>query len=279
MNMQVFDYTDYRKLVLDYFQARKAMPAGFSWREFAKCCGYASPVYLKLVTEGKTNLSEVGVERVAAAIGFTGRELHYFRIMVRFNQSTVSSEKKRAFAELRELAEKAEVAVLQVDQYDYYQSWYNAAIRELAPALPGATPEQIGASLVPPVSAAKVRKSLELLERIGLLVKSGDTYSQTTQSISTGSEVTSLSVRDLHRQMAVLAMDSLDGVARNQRDISGLTLGLSADAFERVVREMAEFRRRLVAIATEDSHTDRVYRVNLQVFPLSEQISKQGADV
>lgn len=278
MDMQVFSYTDYRKLVLDYFQARKAMPAGFSWREFAKECGYASPVYLKLVTEEKSNLSEVGVERVAAAIGLTGRELQYFRILVRFNQASASRDKKQAFAELRDLATKAEVTTLQADQYDYYQSWYNAAIRELAPSMPGATPEQLGEALFPKVSAAKVRKSLELLERIGLLVKSESVYVQTSQSISTGSEVTSLSVRDMHRQMAELAMDSLDSVAREQRDISGLTLGLSAEAFERVVREMAEFRRRLVAIATEDTRTDRVYRVNLQVFPVSESIGLPGGE-
>lgn len=274
----MFSYTDYRKLVLDYFQARKAMPAGFSWREFAKECGYASPVYLKLVTEEKSNLSEVGVERVAAAIGLTGRELQYFRILVRFNQASASRDKKQAFAELRDLAAKAEVTTLQADQYDYYQSWYNAAIRELAPSMLGATPEQLGEALFPKVSAAKVRKSLELLERIGLLVKSESVYVQTSQSISTGSEVTSLSVRDMHRQMAELAMDSLDSVAREQRDISGLTLGLSAEAFERVVREMAEFRRRLVAIATEDTRTDRVYRVNLQVFPVSESIGLPGGE-
>lgn len=272
----MFSYTDYRKLVLDYFQFRKSMPAGFSWREFAKVCGYSSPVYLKLVTEGKSNLSDVGVERVAAAIGLTGRELLYFRALVRFNQSQSSSEKKNAFAELRELADKSEVSVLQADQYDYYQSWHHAAIRELAPSMPGASPEQIGEALLPRVSAAKVRKSLDLLERIGLLEQVQGAYRQTSQSISTGSEVTSLAVRDLHRQMAGLAMDALESVPREQRDISGLTLGLSAEAYERVVREMAEFRRRLVAIATEDSRTDRVYRVNLQVFPLCENLSKPG---
>ncbi len=271
--MQVFEYTDFRKLMLDYYQSRKTTPAGFSWREFAKICGYASPVYLKLVAEGKSNLSDVGVERVAACIGFTGRELSYFRALVRFNQATVSSEKKQAFAELRELASKAEVLVLQADQYDYYQNWYNAAIRELAPTMPGASPEKMGEALHPKVSGAKVRKSLELLQRIGLLVKSGESFVQTSQSISTGSEVTSLSVRDMHRQMAELAMDALESVPREGRDISGLTLGLSAEAFERVTREMAEFRRRLVAIATEDTRTDRVYRVNLQVFPLSDVLA------
>lgn len=273
--MQVFSYTDYRKLLLDYFQDCKLLPAGFSWREFAKRCGYASPVYLKLVTEGKTNLSEIGVERVASAIGLTGRELLYFRVLVRFNQAKDAPTKKQAFAELRELTAKSTVSVLQEDQYDYYQAWHHAAIRELAPAMAGASPEQIGEALQPKLSAAKVRKSLELLERIGLLEKSDVGYRQTTQSISTGSEVTSLSVRDLHRQMAALAVDALESTPREERDISGLTLGLSAEGYDRVVREIAEFRRRLVAIATEDVPVDRVFRMNLQLFPLSSSIERQ----
>lgn len=274
--MQVFSHNDYRQLILAYYQTRKSGSAGFTWREFAKLCGYSSPVYLKLVAEGKSSLSEVGVERVAAAIGFTGRELTYFRALVRFNQAKESSVKKSAFAEMRELADKSAVAVLHADQYDYYQAWHHGAIRELAPVMPCASADELGAALFPQVSASKVRKSLELLDRIGLLEKNGEGYRQTSQSISSGSEVTSLSVRDLHRQMAGLAMDSLESVAKQERDISGLTLGLSQGAYERIVREIADFRQRLVAIATEDNKVDRVYRVNLQLFPLSQNIVSEG---
>ena len=274
--MHVFSFTDYRQLILTYYQNRKKGSAGFSWREFAKLCGYSSPVYLKLITEGKSSLSQIGVERVAATIGLTGRELLYFRALVCFNQAKDSSVKKRAFAELREIGEKSAVAILDADQYDYYQSWHHGALRELAPALPHATPEVLGEALLPPLSHSKVRKSLELLERIGLLEKQENGYRQTSQSISTGSEATSLSVRDLHRQMAGLAIESLETVPKQERDISGLTLGLSAEAYERIVREMAEFRRRLVAIATEDQKVERVYRVNLQLFPLSQSLVADG---
>jgi len=272
--MVVYSYTDYRKLILDYYQGRKAEPAGFTWREFAKLCGYASPVYLKLVAEGQSTLSEVGVERVASGLGLVNRELQYFRALVRFNQGKSSIVRKAAFAEMRELSSKASVAVLDTDQYDFYQAWHNAALRELVPAMPSASAQTLGDMLLPKVSAPKVRKSIELMERIGLLVKKDGVYEQTSQSISTGDDITSLSVRDLHRQMAGLAMDSLESVPREERDISGLTLGLSSDAYDRIVRELHEFRRKVVAIATQDSHVDRVYRLNLQLFPLSAQLNE-----
>ena len=269
---QVFSQVDYRKMVLEWFQRRKCEPAGYSWREFAKACGYSSPVYLKLVSDGKSNLSEVGIERVATCMGLTGRELQYFRALVRFNQAKDSQVKKGAFAEMRELSSRASVKILDEDQFDYYQSWHHSALRELAPQIPGASLDQLGEALHPQVSAAKVRKSLELLERIGLLSSEQGRYVQTTQSISSGSEITSLSVRDLHSQMAGLAIEALENVPREERDVSGLTLGLTVDAYNCIVRELADFRRRVVAIATENPSADRVYRLNLQLFPLSKPL-------
>jgi uncharacterized protein (TIGR02147 family) len=270
----VYTYTDYRKVILDFYQGRKVLPAGFSWREFAKVCGYASPVYLKLVAEGKSALSEIGVERVANALGLTGRESQYFRALVRFNQGKSSAQKKLALAEMRTLSDKAEVKILDHDQYDYYGTWYNSALRELAPLLQGASAEELGQALIPSQSAHKVRKSLDLLSRNGLLAGTEGGYTQTNKSISTGSEVTSLAVRDMHRQMGELGVAALENIPREDRDISGLTLGLSSEAYGRIVRELAEFRRRVVSIASEDSGVERVYRLNLQMFPLSQNGSK-----
>lgn len=272
---QVYGYTDYRQLILDYYQDRKAQPAGFSWREFAKLCGYASPVYLKLVAEGKSSLSEVGVERLANALALTGRELLFFRALVHFNQARDSADKKTALAEMRALSNKASVQVLEHEQYDYYGCWFNGALRELAPAMPGASAELMGETLLPQQSAAKVRKALELLTRIGLLEGDSSGYRQTNQSISTGDEVTSLAVRELHKQMAGLAAEAIENVPKEERDISGLTLGLSKEAFGRIAHELAEFRRRVVAIAMEDPDAKRVYRLNLQLFPLSRAIQSK----
>jgi uncharacterized protein (TIGR02147 family) len=57
-----------------------------------------------------------------------------------------------------------------------------------------------------------------------------------------------------------------------ERSMSGVVLGLTQESYERVKKELLECRRRIIAIATESNKTQRVYRLNLQLFPLSEDL-------
>ena len=266
----VMEYQNFRVYVRDFYTERKDR-SGFTWRDFAREAGYSSPVFLKLVCDGKANLSEVGVERVAAAMGLAGVDLQYFRELVAFNQAKDGAEKKSRFARLRRLARENNREIIGEDQYDYFESWKNPVLREMAPNMPGATPAQLAGKLAFDAETAEVKKSLNLLQKTGILEKdAAGNFKQGSKAISTGNlEVASLSVREMHRQMGELAVRALDEIPVKERDISGLTMGLSEDAFQRVSLEIEAFRRRIVAIAMEDSHTDKVYRLNMQLFPLT----------
>lgn len=271
------EYQNFRIFMRDFYTDRKTR-SGYTWRDFAKAAGYSSPVFLKLVCDGKANLSKVGVERVAQAMGLAGVDLQYFRLLVDFNQEKDSVTKKAVFKEMRTLAKENSMALVGEDQFDYYESWVNAVVRELVPQMRGATPSQIADRLAFETQTAEVKKALALLQKVGLLKKSGDGYEQAAKSITTGNlEVASLSVREMHRQMGELAVRALDEIPVKERDISGLTLGISENAFYRITKEIADFRRRITSIVLEDSGETKVYRLNLQLFPLTKEF-KGGQD-
>lgn len=276
----VMEYNNFRLLVRDFYTERK-LRSGFTWRDFAKAAGYSSPVFLKLVCDGKTNLSEVGVERVASAMGLVGVELQYFRLLVSFNQEKNPEKQKAVFAELRQLAKENSVAVVGEEQYDYYENWLNPVVRELAPNMKAPTAAKIASQCVFDADTAKVKKSLKLLEKNGFLQKESDgNFTQPRKAISTGSiEVASLAVREMHRQMGELAVKSLDVVPMDERDISGLTMGISREAYDKVVQEIADFRRRIRAIVMESSGEERVYRLNMQLFPLTKSYAMEDENV
>ena len=276
----VMEYQNFRLYVRDYYAERK-LRSGFTWRDFAKAAGYSSPVFLKLVCDGKTNLSEVGIERVAEAMGLVGADLKYFRALVNFNQEKDSLKKKALFKDLRAIAKENAFTLVGEDQYDYYESWVNPVVRELAPQMPGATPSQMADNLAFDMPTAEVKRSLALLQKVGLLNKDSEgKFEQSSKGISTGNiEVASLSVREMHRQMGELAVRALDEVPVKERDISGLTLGVSEDAFYRITKEIEEFRRRVSAIVLQDSGESRVYRLNVQLFPLTKDIKKGAENV
>lgn len=275
----VMEYQNYREYVRDFYAERKDR-SGFTWRDFAKAAGYSSPVFLKLVCDGKTNLSEVGVERMAAAMGLVGADLQYFRVLVAFNQAKKQAEKKSFFEQMRSIAKENSKEIVGEDQYDYYGSWLNPVVRELAPKMQGATPAAMASQVAFDVASAEIKKALALLLKVGLLEKSDRGYVQQAKSISTGNmDVVSLSVREMHRQMGNLAVRALDEIPVDERDVSGLTMGISENAYYKITKEIEDFRHRVSAIALEDSGNERVYRLNVQLFPLTKECNCGGSNV
>lgn len=81
-------------------------------------------------------------------------------------------------------------------------------------------------------------------------------------------EATRLAIRDMHREMANLAAPALE-LPREERNFTGVTLGVSKDSYDRIVKVLDDCLRQVVAIANEDKNIDQVYRMNLQLFPLT----------
>ena len=163
------------------------------------------------------------------------------------------------------------------DEFDYYKSWKNSVIRELAPHMPGAKPLEMARACKQKISAAEVSDTLDFLVKAKLLKKdkSGN-YVQTDKAIMMGNvDAVPVAARDLQRQMGEFAIQSLD-LPLSERMMSGLTLGLTERAYERIRKELEDCSRRVIAIATEEDETDRVYRLNLQLFPMSEWLNKSG---
>lgn len=264
----IIEYTDFRKFMQDFYEDRKLRHA-FSWREFSKLAGFSSCSYMKVVCDGKSKLSKIGVERTGQAMGLVGYEMEYFRAMVKFGQEESDEKKKAAYEEMLAIAKVNKVRVLDSDVFDFYGSWKNPVIRELAPMMPGATPGELAKKCYPKVSAEDVKNALGFLVKNEFLKRAGEnTFEQTEKSVVGNPEATRLALRDMHREMAGLAGASLD-LPRNERNFTGVTMGVSKDSYDRIVKVLDDCLRQVVAIANEDKNIDQVYRMNLQLFPLT----------
>lgn len=271
---KIIEYTDYRRYIADYYADRKARKS-FTWRDFAKSAGFSSPVYLKLVAEGKYNLSEAAVERVAEAMGLRDWEVDYFKVLVSLNHAKDNESRREYFNEMLRIADVHKATVVEGDSFRFFSDWKNPVIRELAPAMPGAKPLAMARACISKITATEVSETLAFLTKAGLLKKNADgSYTQTEQFVTTGPmEITPLAVRQLHRQMGELAIDTIENVSQKERHFSGLTMGLSEKSYEKVVQKIAEFRKSVADIVMADDKMERVYRLNMQLFPMSQKIS------
>ena len=268
----ITEYTDFRQLMLDYYEDRKRRSA-FSWRDFSKAAGFTSSSYMKVVCDGKSKLSKIGVERTGVAMGLVGFEMEYFRALVEFGQAGTEDKKKAAYERMLSIAKVHKVRVMEGDLFEFYDSWQNPVVRELAPLMPGATPGEMAKMCYPEVSAAEVQQSLNFLTKAGLLKKAGDSFTLAETSIKGTPDATRLALRGMHRMMSKLATPAID-LPAGERNFSGVTMGVSRESYDRIVKVLDECRRQIIAIAAEDKSIEQVYRLNLQLFPLTKSIKE-----
>ena len=79
----------------------------------------------------------------------------------------------------------------------------------------------------------------------------------------------------MHRMMSKLATPAID-LPADERNFSGVTMGVSRESYDRIVKVLDECRRQIIAIAAEDKSIEQVYRLNLQLFPLTKSIKESN---
>ena len=271
----ITEYKDYRKFMQDFYDERKRTGA-FSWREFSKLAGFASPTYLKLVCEGKSGLSKVKMKQVSKAMGLSGHEEEYFSLLVILAKATKDADKKAVLLKLEKIALEHKVRVVDSDAFQYYESWKYPVIRELAPMMPGARPRDIAEECKEYVSAEEVRDILAFLVKAGFLKKDGDKiYSQTEQTVIGSPEAIPIAIRAMHKEMGNMAVRAVDRYNASERFITGATLGVCEEAYSRIVEEVNACCKKIVDIANEYKDLNQVYRINFQLFPCTGKVKEK----
>ena len=271
----ITEYNDYRLYMRDFYEERKRV-SYFTWREFASLAGFVSPTYLKLVCDGKTRLSKPGIDKAARAMGLEGFDYTYFRLLVKFGNAKSAAEKEEALRELGREANMNKIRILDADAFRYYEMPTCPIVRELAPLMPNADPSEIAEKIREKTSAINVREILGFLVKTGLLVKTGDgTYEQTEKSVKGSREAIPLAIRTMNKKMAALATRSIEKDSVEERNFSGVTMGIDESAYARIVEEINTCRKKIIDIARECQNINQVYRLNLQLFPLTDKINNR----
>lgn len=113
-----------------------------------------------------------------------------------------------------------------------------------------------------------VWECLSRLEKLGLIQKHKGIWSLTGNNISTPDQIPSGALREGHRQNILKAVQSMQEDPVESRDISGMTMAVSKSRLPGARKMIQEFRRRLSAYM-EGGKRDSVYRLNIQLFPLT----------
>lgn len=272
MIRRIYSYLDYRLFLKDRFTDLKSSRRGVSHRSLALRAGFSSPNFLKLVMDGKRNLTEASIPKVGIAFELDEKEFNFFAKLVAFNQAKSIEKKDSTYHELKKL--RADLPLRRVEhcQFEYFERWYHVAIRELV----GLTsfqedPKWIRQNLQGKVSLPQIRQSLRLLERLGFVRRDvKGRLVPSVGSLSTGDEVASVGIYRFHEAMLKKAQASLHETKAQYRDISSVTVSVSREKLQSLKQSIQAFRKEMLALAEQSDQAEAVYQMNIQLFPLSE---------
>lgn len=273
--VNLFEYQDYRTFLRDWYAAQKRRLAHFSHRSFAQKAGFRTSNFFLLVMKGKRNLTEQSLSKFIHGLGLNKQEQEFFRNLVFLNQARTTQDKDRYFLRLIQSRKFQALKPIAKDQYEYYSQWYHPAIRELVTSKEFAGPEWLAQRLAPTVSPAQCAKSIQLLEKLGLIQKNGGGWVQSSPLISTGPVLSSVVVHHYHKAILELTKDVMDRTGMEAKDISTLTLGIRKDRMQGLIEKIREFRKEILTYVAADP-SDEVVQLNIQLFPLTNGYLKKG---
>lgn len=266
----IFATLDFRTYLLEFYQEHKTANARFSWRVLSKKAGFTSPVFLKLVSEGKRNLGDASIDQVGEALELKDKELVFWHHLVLFNQANTAYLKQEHYLILRGMTGSIREFKIQQGFFDYYRFWYMPAIRELVTLYSfGMDFEKLGLSLIPSISATEAKNAVQTLERIGMIQKNKKgQWEQTQKAISSGTATDRLALLQYHKEMLRLSGDALDRFEKDDRFVSGMTLGVSKSCYDAILAETEAFRNRVLQLVHGDPHSDQVVQFSVQMVPM-----------
>jgi uncharacterized protein (TIGR02147 family) len=264
----IFDYFDCVRFLRDYYEARHAAERWFSYRYIQKKTGI-DPGYLFKVFQGKKPLPMKKARSLAKALNLGKRETEYFNLLALYNKARSNDEIRLIFEKMLSYHDCA-ARKTGAREYAYYTKWYYAALRNILSYYPFSDDfESLAKMTVPAITPAQAKKAVNLLHSLGFLEKTGKgSYRVTDRFLTTGEAWHAIAIRRFQQDTIMLAHQALDNVPKELRNISTVSLTLSAPGFEEARERIKQFRKELLDLANRQEKANAAYQVNIQIFPI-----------
>ncbi|MDB5105239.1 MAG: hypothetical protein JWP91_2928 [Fibrobacteres bacterium] len=269
--ISVFDYLDYRQFLRDFYNQQKKTNTFFSYRYIGNKVGMDSSFLIK-VLQGHLHVAEDRIEKFHKICNFNDKEAQYFEALVHFNKAKSEKESKLYFEKMLSI-NKAKSDKIVESQYEFFQKWYYSAVWALLDGAPfKGDIKDLGNMLTPAIGLKEAKAAIKLLEDLKLIVQDADgAYRAVGLNLTTGKEWRSVAIMQYQREMIKLAEESLERFRKEERDISTLTVNIPESAIPEIRDLTGEFRESLKKLVNSYTETDRVYQMNIQMFPLTQK--------
>jgi uncharacterized protein (TIGR02147 family) len=163
---------------------------------------------------------------------------------------------------------------ISADQHEVLSEWYYMAILNLI-RLKSFKNDSAWIAARIGITSAQVKDAIERLLRVGILEDRDGRLHRTHAAFTTIDGAANPAVRKSHFQTLELAMRSLECDAVEERDFTWLTMTIRRERLPEMRDFIRRFEDEFALRFGADEGADEVYRMGLQVFPLTKRIQKE----
>jgi len=277
----VSDYMDYRHYLGAFFDYKRKLTASdirpYNYAAFSAGANIKSPNYLKMIIEGRRNLSDEMVLKFAKALGLNKEATDDFELLVAYGQAADSADRNVFLKKLSEHRVQVKLKSGEIDKktWDKIPNWAAWVIYAMV--------DQEGVKfdvkalkevLRGKASEDEIDQALQSLFNSGELVKDPETgeVKKAHTLIDSAEDVPVALVRKLQAQLMYLGLESLYQDAATEREFGTLTLSLTKQEFEEIKFKLRQMRKQINkdnSIARTSTKGEKVYQLNIQLFPVT----------
>lgn len=263
------NYRDYRKFLKDFYEYKKNLRSGFSFRKFSALCGFKSPNYLQLVMKGERNLSEIMAESVAQAVGLKVYEKDYFVSLIRQENSKTDEELRRAEKESLIAIKKMVSKQIPDAQNQVFSEWYHLLVRELLMFKDfEPTGEYISEHLGGAISIKQAEESWALLYKAGFVtqLESGRWTTKDPVLDSGDGAFSGLLINKYHSDNMKFWQSLLNEKPSTFHELGLLNIPMSKSKIPELKKRIQQFQDEIIGWLQDEKNPDSLVQLGTYMF-------------
>lgn len=266
---QIQNYSCYRRFLIDFYNYKKHLRSGFSYRRFSALVGFKSPNYFQLLMKGERNLSTEMAESVAEAFCLKTHEVTYFISLVKQENSKSQEElleaQKEGLVALKKLVSK-QIST----QSNILSNWYNLVIRELVffedfePSAEYVTNKTSGI-----INIKQAQEALDLLIKGGFLIQKEGQWVAEDPVLDTGDNLFSIHhIQKLHSESLKVWSDRVTKAPQDFQELGLINIPLSKDKIPELKQKMRKFQDEIIGWLHAENKADTLVQLGVYMIPI-----------
>lgn len=246
-----------KNVLMSEYQTRKSNNSRYSLRSFAQQLNL-SPATLSMVLSGKRKLSKDKIVSISTKMGLSPASIH----------NLLEAEILNISSHPTELKIDSQKAHLNEEQFKLISNWQHYAIISLS-KLKKHKADTRWISKHLGISELDARDALNRLIELKMIEIQHDKIVELNQSTTTTEDIPSEAIRNFHKGVINKALESIDHVNPDQRELSTIVLSFNKKDLKSAKKFLRDYQEQFANRFESEKNSDEVYAISLQFFPLT----------